>query len=145
MNIPKKLSELIESGFWPNKENISQQNEKPLVDFNLIKEIIPDENEIYFFNPPFLSIQELIDKGDDYYLSPEISETLKSIDPTKCFVIGDFGYGSEAELILDYSINSQNPQLKRLKWLLNEEKYERTAQWVLVTETFDEFIKKLKI
>ena len=141
MIIPKRLQMLIENGFWPNKENISQQNCNCIIDFNLIKHIIPEEETVYFFNPPFITIKRLIDRGDSFYLSNEVNKSLDEIDESKTVIIADFGIGADAELALDYSKSSYNPSVIRLKWIYDHENNIKWAKWVKVSKNFDEFVR----
>ncbi len=141
MNIPNVIKELIEIDYWPNESNVSRQYSKGLLDYSLIEHNIPEEYTIYFFPPPFTTINRLLKKGDSYYLSPEVNKSLDEIDLDKTVIIADFGLGAESELALNFSENNENPSVIRLKWFYDFEKNLRWAKWVKVTDSFDEFAK----
>jgi len=52
--IPKELSKLIETGWWPTKENELNQNLRCLISREKVKLIDKECDVIYFFPPPFL-------------------------------------------------------------------------------------------
>ena len=141
MKIPNIIQKLIENEFWPNKNNVDQQNIKQLVDFNLIKQIIPEEDNLYFYSPPFVTINRLLKRGDAFFLMPEVKDSLEQIDVNKTVLIGDFGIGSETELALNYSDSENYPSVIRLKWFYDYDNHLRWAKWVRVSDSFDEFAR----
>ncbi|MCB1582888.1 MAG: hypothetical protein KDI92_07475 [Xanthomonadales bacterium] len=143
MKLPKKLELLIESGFWPNKQNVNQQYIESLVNLESLKTLIPDEIQIYFYNPPFYTVKESIEFGNDYWNWPEVKPSLSEIDIDKTLIIGDFGLGSDTLLALDYSKSMISPSVIRFKWF--DENPIKNNKWLVVCESFDEFLKKLKI
>ena len=48
-------------------------------------------------------------------------------------VIGDFGIGSDAPIILDYRLDPDSPRVLRLRWGSDI----RHNQWIIAAETFD--------
>ena len=143
MELPIKLKNLIESGIWPNKKNVNEQHIKPLVKLNLLNKLIPDESQIFFYNPPFTTVKQNIELGDDYWDWPEVVPSLSQIDTSKTLIIGDFGIGSETVLALDYSRNVTSPAVIRFMWF--EKNPIENNKWIVVSESFDEFASKLEL
>lgn len=143
LKLPDKLEALIESGLWPNKNNADAQNLKPLVSCELIQQLFPEENSLYLFPPPFISIHELLMQEDSLYQSKELKASFSQIKPRKTVVIADFGLGSESALVLDYSDSESNPKILKLSWLYDEKYLIRKVEWVVVAADFDEFAAHL--
>ncbi len=136
LNIPKALTALIESGFWPrNSAEADRQNLRCLVPEASVRLFATEEERIYFYPPPFRTVRQ--DQAKNSFWSDPRSAT-HEIKPDLTVIIGDFGIGSDAVLLLDYSQTATDPRIIRLKWA------EEGNHWVEVTATFDQFAKMLK-
>lgn len=134
--IPKSLTALIESGFWPrNNTEALRQNPHCLVAEASIRLFAPEEEKIYFYPPPFLTVRQHQAKTR-FWSDPRAA--IHEINPDLTLVIGDFGMGSDAALLLDYSQTATNPRVIRLRWA------QEGNHWVEVAATFDQFVTQLK-
>ncbi len=132
--LPQALSNLIESGFWPTTEADSlAQNLKSLVPRDRIKAFAPEEDSIYFYQPPFATVSLCKKHGEQFWDWP--MSAAHEIDADKTILIGDFGLGSDAPIALDYRRNTNSPSVIRLKWS------QEGNNWVEVAATFEDFIK----
>jgi hypothetical protein len=142
--LPPLLQALIQTGRWPTRDNVSLQNLHPLVSAALVRKLAPDETgDIHFLAPPFATIQERCDTppyflgGSRHAISNIDPAILEATPPIECresdfwlhpdrapgelrldlaLVIGDFGIGSDAPIILDYAEISDQPIVKRLRY-----------------------------
>jgi hypothetical protein len=64
---------------------------------------------------------------------------LDQIEPERALIIGDFGMGSDAPIILDYRNADSDPPVLRLRW---SEGRDNNA-WVRCAASFDEFADML--
>lgn len=130
------MTALIESGFWPrNKTEANRQNLHCLVAEASIRLFAPEEEKIYFYPPPFLTVGQHRAKTS-FWSDPHAA--IHEIKPDLTLMIGDFGIGSDAALLLDYSQTAANPRVIRLKWA------QEGNHWVEVAATFDQFATMLK-
>jgi hypothetical protein len=137
LEIPKELMALIDSGIWPKgQEESMRQNSHILISQENLKKIAPDENYIFFYPPPFDIVSFLVEKNKEFWVK---YGAIESIEPDKCLMIGDFGIGSDAAIILDYSIDLQCPSVKRQVW--NKE----GNYWATIASSFEEFIDKIEL
>ena len=63
---------------------------------------------------------------------------LHQIVPEKALIIGDFGLGSDAPIVLDFAKDASNPPVLRLRWGSDQRN-----DWVLGARDFDEFAEML--
>ncbi len=92
----------------------------------------PEENRLCLYPPPFFSVQTCIDRGESEFWmqwAPPLA------DPARCLVIGDFGLGSDAPILLDYSNEDTAPCVVRLRYAEDQQK-----QWVLMAQNFESFV-----
>ena len=149
MPLPPLLDELVRVGLWPaTPEQANAQNRRPLVSLERIQSIAPDEHALYLDPPPFRTVgmharakypPESIHAGSDYDFWGEHG-ALDEIDIDLALVIGDWGHGSDAVIVLDFRGQQADPPVLRLKW---GHRYDDPNHWVLVAETFSEFVKML--
>ena len=133
--IPERLVALINRGPWPRtEEDELRQNLKPLVTTERIRIIAPEQDRVYFFSPPFPTVARL-SNGDEkqFWLK---HGALEDIDAQSSVVIGDFGLGSDAPIVLDYRKSRLSPTVIRLKWNYG---IGQRNQWLLCANSFDEF------
>lgn len=135
--IPIEIRSLIESGIWPKNEKESiRQNIHILISKENLKKIAPDEEYIYFYPPPFEIVESSIEKQKEFWIE---YGAIDSIVPEKCIIIGDFGLGSDAAIILDYSEDKKKPSVKRQVWS-KEGNY-----WEIMANSFSDFIKLIEL
>lgn len=112
LQLPAELWELVDEGLWPMDDRACQlQNLHPLIPHEIIRKFAPNEETIVFFPYPFRTVEE--DKKSNKYWEDE-RNALGEIDPSLSVLIGDFGLGSYADIILDY--RTAPPRLLRLQW-----------------------------
>ncbi len=110
--LPKELQELITDGLWPSDNQSAQrQNLYPLLSEEVVCRFAPDEQTIFLYPHPFATVAEA--RGQNKYWQDERS-ALNEIEPEQALIIGDFGVGSDAPIILDY--RRGEPRLLRLQW-----------------------------
>ena len=130
--LPDELEALIASGYWPNAANANRQNLESLVPQDRVRAFAPEEDRIWFDPPPFTLVSDLIAQGDDHAFWRREEAHPDGISPEHSVVIGDFGLGSDAPIILDYRRDEKRPAVLRLKW-------GRTFadnRWILASESF---------
>jgi len=132
--LPPELMLLIDRGVLPvGQDMLYQQLIHPLADPVRLCKLVPDALRLCLFSPPFETIGRLIDKGDFFWLLPQVKT--KEISPSLAVLIGDFGEGTDSALILDYRHGHAQPQVMRLGWDENATQ----GSWVYVASTFSEF------
>ena len=137
LEIPKELLTLVEDGIWPKDEKESmRQNIVLLITRENLKKVAPDEDYIYFYAPPFEIVDSLIKENREFWIE---HGAIDSIEPEKCLMIGDFGLGSDAAIILDYSKDLSKPTVKRQVWS-NGGNY-----WDTIAPSFKEFVAKIEL
>jgi hypothetical protein len=137
LEIPRQLKKLIELGIWPKtSEESMQQNSSNLISKEHLKKIAPDEEYIYFYPPPFETIQSELNDNKEFWIE---FGAIHQLETDKCLIIGDFGLGSDAAIILDYSNSLRNPRVKRQVWA-SDGNY-----WETIAIDFEEFIEKTEL
>jgi hypothetical protein len=137
--IPDRLVALINNGFWPRTdEEELRQNLKPLVPEERIKIIAPEQNRIYFVQPPFNTVARL--RKDDQNKFWSTFAAPEDIEAGLAVFIGDFGIGSDAPILLDYRKNRLCPTVIRLKWNYG---VGQRNQWLTCANNFDQFADTL--
>ena len=82
------------------------QDLKPLATQERVESMAPGENTIYLMPPPFLTVRELSVKQEFWHWP--IADP-GGIDFDLALLIGDFGVGSDAPILLDYRGSAANP------------------------------------
>jgi hypothetical protein len=132
--IPDLLAELISKGIWPaNGKLAMSQNLRSLVAPERVRLFAAEEKIIYLLPPPFHTIAEEVSRGGagDFW---ERFGALEQIVPSKAVVIGDFGIGSDAPIVLNYAKSLSEPPVYRLRWGPNTQ-----TNWVQGAASFEEF------
>jgi hypothetical protein len=134
--IPKELTALIAEGFWPkDAETARQQNLRPLIPESVIRKFAPEESKIFFYPPPFSTVQAFM-KGNKSFWS-KFGAT-EEIDINQTLIIGDFGPGSDTGIALDYRKSKSEPSVIRLHWA------EEGNHWIQVAPNFATFATYIK-
>jgi hypothetical protein len=81
-------------------------------------------------------VQDEISGDHPFWKDPRAR--VAELDPARVVLLGDFGPGSDAPLILDYAADASGPTVRRLRW-----NPDGSTQWVLVSNTFEEFLAAL--
>jgi hypothetical protein len=135
--LPRLLSQLIAEGIWPTDAKSGWgQYERPLSSRERVRQFAAEEDEIHLWVPPFHTIADevasaSIEVVDDFW---KRHGALDEIIAEKALILGDFGLGSDAPIILNYAVNALNPPVFRLRWLPNQ-----PTKWVQGARNFDEF------
>ncbi|HEY7375333.1 MAG TPA: hypothetical protein VIF57_24450 [Polyangia bacterium] len=136
LELPAALKELVAAGAWPlTEQEANRQNLAAApIPAALVQRLVPGEDQIYLFRPPFRTIAERC-AGPEAKFWREFG-ALQEIDPARAVVIGDFGLGSDAVIVLDYRAPAE-PSLIRLAWTGGE----RRPRWVPFFDTFAAFAR----
>ena len=129
LKLPAELQSLIDAGIWPHSENELQQNLRPIIPADAIRQFAHDEDNLYLNTPPFRSVAQHAEQNGFWGEHAAPSQ----LDFTNALVLGDFGIGSDAPIVLDYSNDPDNPCVKRLQW------HPDGNRWVHICDTFAEF------
>lgn len=140
-DLPLRLSALVQSERWPaNEDAARQQNLRSLVSADRIRQFAPEEDMIFLQPPPFHTLA-----AEASWAAAEFwreDGALEEVDPERALVIGDFGLGSDAPIILQYGQTDEPPSVWRLKWAADPDN-KKFTHWVEVARTFDEFAEML--
>ena len=71
----------------------------------------PGENTLFLYPPPFVTVQSCIDAGESWFWTEWVAPLPA---PEQCLVIGDFGLGPDAPILLDCSDAQASPRVVRL-------------------------------
>jgi hypothetical protein len=139
--LPPLLSKLIAVGVWPSDGKAERgQYKRPLASHERVRAFAPEEKEIHLFAPPFHTIADEIASASVVVLNEFWKRfgALDEIIADKALILGDFGLGSDAPIVLNYAVNAVDPPVILLRWLPNKQ-----TQWVQVVRSFDEFASML--
>jgi hypothetical protein len=131
--IPEDFRKLDLDGFWPHKGNELRQNLSPIIPKSEIRKFAPEEENLYLYPFPLLTIAQEAEHND-YWYDPR--NALHEIEPSKALILGDFGLGSDTAIILDY--REKPPVLLRLQWGKDEN------HWVPLGISTSEFSKLIR-
>nr|WP_255698113.1 DUF6331 family protein [Tessaracoccus sp. ZS01] len=134
--IPPALADLIDAGAWPTPTSADAQNLRPLATVAAVSALAPGEQAIFLNPPPFASLASEIAVNPDFWQS---HGALSEVDPALALVIGDFGAGSDAAIVLDYRRSRDEPSVMRLAWSA------QGNHWVEVAPTFELFAQALQL
>lgn len=140
--IPGGLVRLLEIGWWPRDAATAMgQNVRSLVAEAEVRAFAAEESMIYFFPPPFHTISELLASEERFWTSEMACPGGISFEHT--VVIGDFGLGSDAPIVLDYRADAFRPCVLRLQFQFGESRAKN--RWVKAAEDFDAMCEILRI
>lgn len=135
--LPALPEHLIGTEFWPTWETVNRQNLDCLVAKHLVQRFAPDEERIHFNAPPFRTVAQRVASGERFWTSEEAHPAGISFEA--CVVIGDFGLGSDAPIVLDYDVAPEMPRVRRLQSASSGNR------WVLAAESFAEMCRILEL
>jgi hypothetical protein len=110
MNIPPLIHELVAEGRWPRTRSVLPCENVPE---DRVRALAAEESGICLFPPPFAEVRMLVGV-EPFWMWPESDPD--GIDFETTLVIGDFGLGSDAPIVLDYSADAERPSVRRLRW-----------------------------
>jgi hypothetical protein len=135
--VPTQLSDLIAAGVWPGDAKAAMaQNLRPLVSAERVRKFAAEEIEIHLFAPPFHTVAHEIASASLVVVNGFWKRfgALDEIIAEKALILGDFGLGSDAPIILNYGVDALDPPVFRLRWTPNE-----PTKWVQGARNFAEF------
>jgi hypothetical protein len=102
-----------------------------------VRRFAPDETLICPAPPPFgtIAAERAAGRAGDFW---ERFGALHQIVPKKAVVIGDFGLGSDAPIVLAYDRDTADPPVLRLRWSEGPR-----TEWVEGARNFDDFAELL--
>jgi hypothetical protein len=136
LSIPHGLSRLVEAGVWPTTDSATSQDLHPLAAPEDLDHLAPGESSLFLNPPPFWTLASEIAKNQSFW---DEHGALDEIDPELALVIGDFGLGSDAAIVLDYRRNRDEPSVLRLACSCDGN------HWIEAAPTFDEFARMLRL
>ena len=98
--------------------------------------LAPGESELFLEPPPFRTLATEITGNPQFWAE---HGALDEIDPELALVIGDFGLGSDAAIVLDYRRSADEPAVLGLAWS------DEGNHWVELAASFDEFVRLLRL
>jgi hypothetical protein len=118
--VPAQIDELMLSGRWPSTaDEVLRQNLRPAVPLERIEAAAPGETGLYLLVPPFSTVAEEIATHESRFPQWNFWHehgALSELDPDAAVIVGDFGPGSEAPIVLDYRSGPESPRVLRLQW-----------------------------
>jgi hypothetical protein len=141
MKLPTLLTDLIAAGVWPaDGSAVWAQYLRRLVSVERVRKFAAEENEINLFSPPFHTIADELASASVVVVNEFWKRygALDEIIAEKALILGDFGLGSDAPIILNYALDAFEPPVFRLRWVPNQ-----PNRWVQGARNFDEFVSLL--
>lgn len=112
------------------------QNLRSLAPPERVAALAPEEELLYLYMPPFSTVRKAARKNDywnHHHCAPH------EIDFDLSLIIGDFGLGSDAPILLDYRTSATIPRVIRLKWSENG----KSNRWVHMADDIAHFVDAL--
>lgn len=130
---------LVELGAmaWEDHRKNVEIRSVPVVTLDRIQAVAPNEHALAFSPPPFKTIAH---EGGDFWGREEAAPA--ELEPEKAILIGDFGRGSDAPIVMDYCLDADDPRVRYLRWGRKSDG-SRDNHWVTAGRTFEEFARKL--
>ena len=137
--IPARLQRLLAAGKWPRDvDEETAQYRRPPVPLDHVHRFAPEERDIYLLCPPFKSAAQRIRSGERFWEWEQAAPG--EISFNHAVVIGDFGIGSDAPVILDYRLDPRQPCVLRLRYdFVPGPRPTTITHWVGVAQSFDDF------
>lgn len=132
LRLPTTLSYLLETGLWVSTRQIPAERVQPFA---------PGESLLCLYPPPFSTVAHAV--------AAQVAEfwtefgRLDQIEPEQCLIIADFGLGSDAPILLDFTCNPLDPVVLRLRWNNCPDTQRPHTEWVKCANDFNEFVGKL--
>jgi hypothetical protein len=139
--LPALLCDLIHAGIWPAEGSaVWAQYRRPLASAERVRRFAAEEKEIHLFSPPFRTVADEIASAPVVVVNEFWKRfgALDEIVAEKALILGDFGLGSDAPIILNYAVDTFDPPVFRLRWTDNQ-----PTKWVQGARNFGEFVSLL--
>jgi len=142
--MPPLIDDMLRQGRWPDSPGYGRH---PTVAGKLVEAIAPGEHEIWLDAPPF----HTVDRDNLEWF--EQFRKADQIDFAKAVILGDFGPGSDAPVVLDFS--DDPPRVKALRITAYPNALAGMApwpeganfclegHWVTLASSFEEFVELL--
>lgn len=143
---PSLIDALVASGRWPATPQAAlRQNIEPLVSPERIAAVAPGEDWLYLYPPPFQSVASDVaaHRANGWTFWAEHG-AIDELDPDRALLIGDFGPGSDAPILLDYR-QGDDPGVLKLAWPppADGDSGPGSTEWVAIADSFDDFVARL--
>jgi hypothetical protein len=136
-SVPQLLESLVACGRWPGTgEEARRQNLTSLVSLERVRSFAPEEERVFLHAPPFHTVAERVRRGEDFW--NWATSRPEGLDQDQALVLGDFGLGSDAPIVLDF--RTPPPRVLRLRWAARCDN-----RWVEVAPSFERFVELLGI
>ena len=137
--IPERLQRLVAAGGWPRDVALeTEQHRRPLVPLERVHQFAPEERDIYLLSPPFKTVGQRLPSGERFWEWDQAAPA--EISFNHAVVIGDFGIGSDAPVVLDYRLDPRQPCVLRLRYdFVPGPPPTKITHWVGVARSFDDF------
>ena len=136
LQLPIRLERLITTGEWPDARSLGLDDRRWLdaIPKERVQAFAPEEEVIYLAKPPFRTVADEMEKQEeeDFWVR---CGTLYQINPDRALIIGNFGFGSDAPIILHYSRYGTRIPVMYLRW----GPYGRDNAWIEGAPDFDAF------
>jgi hypothetical protein len=129
LSLPHGLIDLIDRGVWPTTENDKLQNLEPIGPKDYLKSI--NEFGLYLYPPPFRTVRQ--HEANRSWRTPG---SMDGVDGSLLVVLGDFGAGSDAFIVLDY--RTDPPSVLGEQWFTSDDGTDRT-RWRQLAASFDDW------
>lgn len=139
LHIPELLVTALETGRWPRtSDEANRQNLQPIFSSQGLQQLAPGERHLFLYPPPFATVAEYA-TGEGTWFWTKYG-ALDQLDPELAVVLGDFGLGSDATIVLDYRTVPTEPQVLRLVWPDSRQPIHR---WEVMSPDFHTFFTVL--
>ena len=135
--IPTLLSDLLATGKWPALESAARgQYQRSLAAADRVRKFAVEEDEIRLYAPPFRTIADELAQASAVAVNGFWKRygALNEIAPEHALILGDFGLGSDAPIILNYAVDALDPPVFRLRWVPHQ-----PNKWIKGARNFNEF------
>ena len=139
---------MIDTGRWPaDPASARKQNLTALVSLERIRKLAPNQPGLYLLPPPFRTVAECVADGEVFWDRP-FSDP-QGLDRTRALVIGDFGLGSDAPIVLDFRYSDVDPAVLYLRWnteadaKAGDRMFGLQNRWSNLASSFERFVEGL--
>jgi hypothetical protein len=146
LELPLLVETLLAEGRWPQEKYYGNG---PVAAGGIVEALVPGEQEIWLSPPPLHTIEA------DNLRWFEQFRRAGDIDFSRAVIIGDFGPGTDAPIVLDFRQDPPSVKALRLRWFPNplSGKVAQKAvtnlrpegHWVHLALSLDDFIARIGI
>ena len=139
---PPGLIDLLRRDIWPQTYSDADARGFPLNAKG--RAIAPEETDVYLVPPPFRTAEQRLLGGERVWADRLFDPA--GIDRRLAVVIGDFGVGSDAPIVLDHRHDPENPRVLRLRWSAAARPgggWQADNRWVLFAQSIPQWLRLL--